>query len=84
MTPLLSGTHTLNNHALFLLLKLTGTKRTIPAPEERAAKTSPGSRRQLPREECSPPHLADEILGRGAKRRSGGERKKIPVQLPRP
>lgn len=72
MTPSLSGTHTLNDQEL---LQINQPKRTMRAPWKRAAKTSHGSRRQLPQEECSPLHLADEILVRCKTKKWRGKKK---------
>ena len=65
MTPLLSGTHTLNDQkAPFSSPQINQPRKNNTSTWKRAAKTSHGSRRQLPQEECRPPRLADEILVR--------------------
>lgn len=68
MPPLLSGTHTLISFSP----KLTGPKNNT-STWKRAAKTSHGSRSQLPQEECSPLHLADEVLVRCKKKKEEEE-----------
>ena len=55
MAPALSGTRALNDQKLLLISRWTSPKEQYQPPK-RAAKTSRGSRRQLPQEECAPLH----------------------------